>query len=179
MSATWNLIYFCFDILFSHSLMEHKEWGRGGGEVGGETDYYFVHSLWFFSPIMACESSVPFWGLVWFFKWKWSSRLFHSVSIKCDWDFEGAWNKPVSRFSWSKGVSRNKVQSFSLVALHTAPVNRPGQICLGFYRILVLPKPTTPLHVVSEELHLHIEIKRPAVINRHILNNKAKKNHFL
>lgn len=145
MPATWNLIYFCFDILFSHSLMKHNEWGRGGSKVEGETDYYIVQSLWFpYWPVSLLCMLVG--TCMFFFKKKLSLRLFHCVSISVT----EAWRwikqtsglgsrRGVNSFSQSKGVSRDAVQFTSLVIMHNAPVKRPRPSVFLFTAALFFP----------------------------------------
>lgn len=149
MPATWNVFYFCFDILFSHSLTEHRGWGRGGGKI------IILHSLWVFSPIMACEPSVLL-GTCMFFQAKMRLEAIPQCINQCDWGLkmhETNWwvgELGVATFSQSKGVSRNSVQfSFLVAILHKASVNRPWPSVLLFNTSLFFHNPK--LHFMFSE----------------------------
>lgn len=126
MFATVNLISFCFDILFPHSLMEHKEWGRVGSEFG------WCNRL--FGPTIACESCVLLGTCMFFLSeneaWGYST-VYQSVWLR----LEDAWNKPVgwgvggrlAVFPRAKGSAEMQYNSPPLLPCkHKASVNRPG-----------------------------------------------------
>lgn len=63
--------------------MTHEKWGRGGINVGCETDC-FVYSLGFLSSVMACESSVLL-GTCLVLKVKMKLEAIPQSINQCDW----------------------------------------------------------------------------------------------
>lgn len=131
------LWYFIFSLI--------REWGRGGSQVGGCHRWFFLHSLWFFSPIMVCESSVLL-GTCMAFQVKMKLEAIPQCINQCDWGLKmheknGSLVGGECSVSLSKGVSRKPLQFSSLVAMHKTSVKRPGPSVLLFTTSLFFHNP--------------------------------------